>query len=110
MEITYANSRIQKICTNDKIAQKVLGKDGARNLKQRLKQMKGALNLEELRFVAGAWHELTGNRKGQLACRLLGLTRLIFIPNNDPCPIKSDGGLDWSAVTAIKNIEIIDYH
>jgi proteic killer suppression protein len=110
MEITYANSRIQKICTNNKVAQKVLGKENTRILKQRLKQMKGAQNLEELRFLPGTWHELAGDRKGQLACSLSGLTRLIFMPDNIPRPIKSDGGLDWSKVTAVKNLEIVDYH
>jgi proteic killer suppression protein len=110
MEITYANSRIQKICTNDKVAQKILGKDGARFLKLRLEQMTNANNLGELQFVDGAWHELKGDRKGQLACRLLGLVRLVFTPANIPRPIKPDGGLDWSKVTAVHNLEIINYH
>jgi proteic killer suppression protein len=110
MEITYANSRIQKICTNDKVAQKILGKDNARFLKLRIEQMTNADNLGELRFVDGAWHELKGDRKGQLACSLLGRVRLVFTPANTPRPTKSDGGLDWSKVTAVHNLEIIDYH
>jgi proteic killer suppression protein len=110
MEITYANSRIQKICTDDKVAQKILGKTCAHTLKDRLDQMTEANNLEELRFVAGAWHELKGDRKGQLACSLLGRTRIIFTPAMIPRPQKPDGGLDWSKVTKITNIEIVDYH
>jgi proteic killer suppression protein len=110
MEITYANSRIQKICTNDKAAQKMLGKVCAHTLRNRLDQMTEANNLEELRFVAGAWHELKGDRKGQLACSLLGRTRLIFSPANIPRPTKPDGGLDWSGITKIEHVEIIDYH
>ena len=110
MEISYANSRIQKICTIDKIALKTLGKNCAAVLVDRLIQMKGAQNLEELRFAPGAWHELTGDRKGQLACSLLGRVRLIFSPTNVPRPIKPDGGLDWSKITAVMNLEIVDYH
>jgi proteic killer suppression protein len=110
MEITYANSRIQKICTNDKVAQKILGKMCAGTLKDRLEDMEGAENLEKLRFAPGHYHELTGNRKGQLACSLLGLTRLIFSSTEMPRPVKLDGGLDWSKVIKIECIEITDYH
>ena len=110
MEISYANSRIQKICTDDKVARKELGKIGAGILRTRLDQMLEAENLETLRFAAGSWHELKGDRKGQLACSLQGKDRLVFTPANDPRPIKPDGGLDWSKVTAVINLEIIDYH
>jgi len=110
MDISYANSRIQKICTDDKAARKVLGKAGAQVLLERLKQMRDAPSLEELRFAPGAWHELVGDRKGQLACSLLKRVRLIFVPANDPLPVKLDGGLDWSEITAVMNLEIVDYH
>ena len=45
MEIFYANSRIEKICTDEKAAQKELGIEGARVLKNRLKQMRYAKNV-----------------------------------------------------------------
>ena len=110
MDISYANSRIQKICTNEKTARKELGSDGAKVLTNRLQQMRDAENLEKLRYAPGDWHELTGDRDGQLACSLRGLNRLVFTPSNDPIPIKPDGGLDWSEVTAVMNVEIVDYH
>ena len=110
MEISYANSRIQKICTDVRAAQKVLGKAGTEVLQERLKQMQKVTCLEDLRFLPGAWHELVGDRKGQLACSLLKRVRLIFEPANDPRPLKPDGGLDWSKVTAVVNLEIVDYH
>jgi len=110
MEISYANSKIRKICTDDKAAQKVLGKAGTEVLRERLQQMFDAETLEKLRFSPGAWHELIGDRKGQLACSLLKRVRLVFVPANDPLPVKPDGGLDWSEVTAVINLEIVDYH
>ena len=110
MEISYANSRIQKICTDEKVAKKELGSDGAKVLKKRLEQMQDVANLEKLRFAPGDWHELTGDRDGQLACSLRGLNRLVFTPANDPIPTKLDGGLDWSEITAVMNVEIVDYH
>jgi proteic killer suppression protein len=36
--------------------------------------------------------------------------RLIFAPAHNPLPLKEDGGLDWTAVTAIEIHEIEDYH
>ena len=110
MDISYANRRIEKICTDEKVARKELGHDGAKVLKLRLEQIRDSANLEDLRLLPGAWHELSGNRKGQLACSITKLKRLVFMPANDPIPIKSDGGLDWSEVTAVMNIEIVDYH
>jgi len=95
MEISYANSRIEKICTDDKTARKELGKDGATVLRERLKQMSDARCLGDLRILPGAWHELKGDRKGQLACSLLGLKRLVFRPADDP-PVLSNQTADWT--------------
>ncbi|GHT40572.1 hypothetical protein FACS189443_1110 [Planctomycetales bacterium] len=110
MDIEYANSRIRKICTDFSAARKMLGSKESSVLRERLIQMTDAANLEVLRDFPGHWHELKGDRKGQLACSLLGRTRLVFTPANVPRPTKNDGGLDWSKVTAVINLEIIDYH
>ena len=110
MEIAYANSRIEKICTDVKRAKKELGQVGAKILLTRLHQLESEPNLEKLRFYPGKYHELTGDRWGQLAVSLEGLTRLVFEPNHDPRPIKPDGGLNWSAVTSVMIVEIVDYH
>ena len=70
MDISYANSKIRKICTDDKVAQKELGRAGAKALRERLDHMLNAENLEALRFAPGGWHELVGDRKKQLACSI----------------------------------------
>jgi proteic killer suppression protein len=36
--------------------------------------------------------------------------RLIFISDNDPVPLKKDGGLDWSRITAIKILGVENTH
>ena len=110
MEISYANSKIRKICTDDRVAKKELGNEGAKVLTKRLDQMQDAESLEDLRLLPGGYHELKGERKGQLACSIIGQLRLVFTPANDPTPTKPDGGLDWSEVTAVMNVEIVDYH
>jgi proteic killer suppression protein len=110
MKISYANSRVRKICTDKHVAQKTLGKVCANILRIRLERIQYAANLEEMRNTPGHWHELTGDRWGQLACRLDGPTRIVFEPDHDPRPEKPDGGLDWLQVTSIIIIEITDYH
>ena len=110
MKITYANSRIEKTCTDEKRAKKELGQIGAKILLTRINQLESEPNLEKLRFFPGNFHELTGDRWGQLSVSLEGLKRLIFEPNHDPQPTKPDGGLNWSAVTSVTIIEIVDYH
>jgi proteic killer suppression protein len=53
---------------------------------------------------------LTQDRKGQLAVDLVHPRRLVFEPANDPVPAKADGGVDWSKVTEIVILEVVDYH
>jgi proteic killer suppression protein len=110
MKVAYANSRIQKLCTDEKYARKKLGENVAKFLRQRIKQMEEAESLDQLRHAAGDWHELIGDRKGQLACSVSGLTRLVFTPANAPLPTNPGCGLDWSQVIAVINLEIVYYH
>ena len=53
---------------------------------------------------------LKGDRKGTFAVLLQNPLRLIFEPDHEPVPVKEDGGIDLTAVTAITILEITDYH
>jgi len=67
--------------------------------------------LETICFLPAAnCHELTGQNAGFLAVDVSANYRLIFQPAEDPPPLKDDGGLDWSAVTEILILDIVDYH
>jgi hypothetical protein len=63
-----------------------------------------------MRRLPGRCHELTGDRSGQLSLDLDGPYRLIFVPANEPVPLKADGGLDRTRVTAIEIIGVEDTH
>lgn len=83
----------------------------ARKVNQRLKDLNGADTLAIMRTIPAArCHELTGDRKGELAVDVSGNYRMIFEPNHDPKPKKDDGGLNWEEVTKIQINEIEDYH
>jgi len=54
--------------------------------------------------------ELKGNRAGAFSVRVHNGYRIVFVPDHDPVPRKDDGGVNWSAVTAIRIESIEDYH
>ena len=110
MEISYKDKKVEKQLTNPKEMQKSFG-SLARKVNQRLKELNDAENLAVMRTIPAAHcHELTGNRKGELAVNVSVNYRLVFEPNHQPPPQKEDGGLDWELVTKIKINEITDYH
>ena len=55
-------------------------------------------------------HKLGQNRKGQIAVDLEHPFRLVFKPNHNPVPVKTDGGLNLKKISAITILEVEDYH
>ena len=110
MEITYKYRKLEKQLTEPKKLVKSFGQLAVK-IKMRLKNLTDADNLAIMRTIPAArCHELTGDRKGELAVNVSGNYRLIFEPLHDPIPKKDDGGLNWEEVTKIQINEIEDYH
>ena len=102
---------MQKLCTSAREMRKRFDARMAEKLQQRLAELDAAETLEIMRTIPGArCHELSGDRKGQLAVDLVHPRRLIFEPDHDPRPLKPDGGLDWGQVTSIVVLETVNYH
>ena len=110
MDIVFKSKQLEKICNDDRLAQKKWGKAQAGVLARRLDDLRAAPSLDSLRGLPGGLHELKGNRAGQLALDLKGGDRLIIEPAPEPPPTKPDGGLDWKQVTAVRIVEVMDYH
>lgn len=111
MVIYFRTKKLQKICSNTDEAIKKLGPKMALKLHQRMMELKAATCLADISKVPPArCHRLSGNRDGQLSVDLEHPYRLLFIPANDPIPVTQDGGLDWTKVTEIEIVEIIDTH
>lgn len=108
MEIIFGDSKLQKLCEQQAVAQKQLGQAGARKLRSRLADLAAAGSVREL--VAGRPHPLKGDRAGQFAVDLEGAKRLVFKPANDPIPCNEDGSIDWSKVTRVCIVFMGDYH
>lgn len=109
MEVYYEDVRLQKKCETDRERRRAWGEVGAKKLATRLRDLREvAETLDDMRHLAGACHELTGDWKEHLSLRLDGGYRLIFRP--DEWRLNSSGGLDWSAVTAVIIVAVEDYH
>lgn len=111
MEIVFATERLGNLCNDTKLLRREYGSDGEKLIRRRLDDFRAAASLATVGKLPGArCEELKGDRKGQLSVKLHGGFRLIFEVANEPPPSKPDGGLDWSAVTAIRVLAIEDYH
>lgn len=108
MVIRFRTRRLQTIANDGKAARKELGKRAADLLRKRFDDLSAAENLDTMRHLPGRCHELKGNRAGQFAIDLEHPRRLVFEPLDEGR--LADGGIDWSTVTTIEIIEIIDYH
>lgn len=106
MELHYASNYLKKLCTSEPAAIKKLGARCARILFTRLRQMRSVESLDELIQQAGHFHTLTGERKGQWACNLLGGLRLVFVPGARGEMVLKEI-IDPASLTII---EITDYH
>ena len=111
MDIYFHTTKMQRACSSGKRMVKEWGAKTAKKLKQRLAELHAADNLEDVRrYPAAKCHPLTGDRRGQVVVALDHPRRLIVEPNHDPIPEKPDGGLDWSQVTSVLVVEVVDYH
>lgn len=110
MIVEFSTVKLGKTCSTEASIKAKWGPKMAKKLMLRLHDLEAAETLEDMRTLPGRCHELTNNRKGELAMYLVHPRRLVFKPNNEPVPTKPDGGLDWKQVTSISVTDIRDYH
>lgn len=110
IDIAWSDRKLQKSCSSDGTGQRAFGADQWKVLKRRLASLDAAPTLADMAGVPGRLHQLQADRVGQFALDLRGATRLIFVPDHDPLPLLSDGGLDRTAVSKILITEVADYH
>lgn len=110
MDIVFGDKKLAKLCNNKRNLVKELGADRSRRLQRRLDDLLAATVLEDMRYLPGRCHELVEDRAGQLSLDLDHPYRLIFVPANEPIPVKSDGGMDWTKITAVKILGIDNTH
>ncbi len=110
MNITFADKKLEKWANNFALTQKKLGNIRATKYHQRLDDMRDVDSFDDLRFLPGNFHNLSGNRKGQWACSLDHQYRLIFEPAVKPVPTNQHGTPILSDFKIVEILEIVDYH
>jgi len=110
MNITFSDNKFQKIVNDDRKMDRTFGKIRAEKIRARMTQLKFAKTLEDVRYLPGNYHELSGDRKGQWACDLDQPYRLIFEPHEDPIPENVHGQYIWLEIIGVEIIEIVNYH
>lgn len=109
MQVSYRDSKLRKLCENNREAVRRLGADSAKKLQSRHSDIEAAENVQEIPPL-GNPHPLVGDRQGQYSIGLAGGQRLVFEPDQTPVPERQDGGIDWARVTAVRIVFIGDYH
>jgi len=104
MKVLFSDANLELCAVNEAVAMKEMGKVRAKLYIRRIKSMMYVSNFEELKTVAGNFHELVGNRKGQWACNLDQPYRLIS-KGAEP-----DENVVWKNVSEATVLEIVDYH
>lgn len=104
------DAKLRKCACDDVFACRKLGRRRATLFKQRLDDLRAANSLEDVRYLPGHYHELTGDRKGQWACNLDHPYRLIFTPHDFSLDENVSGQSHWCYITEVEILEIVDYH
>ena len=81
-----------------------------KQVRKRLDDIHAAETLDDIRYVPERFEELTGDRRGQFSLRLSANVRMIIEPADDAACNKNDDGINLRLVTAVRIVEIVDYH
>ena len=110
MEISFATRKLQKACQDQRSLRRTWGEAGVL-VGRRLVELDA---FEVLAHVPTTppWHrhQLKGNRDEQFAVNVGKSLRLVFEVANDPIPRREDGGIALERVTAVRVLEVVDYH
>ena len=110
MDFSFSKRKLERELTDEKAMQRAYG-ERAKSLRNRLATLEVAEKLADVPRGPPDWCEqLTGDRDEQFAVVLTKNWRLIFEVDQEPIPRLPDGGIDLAKVTAIRFIEIVDYH
>jgi toxin HigB-1 len=111
MEISFSSSKLQRICNDEKLTIRKWGSTRAAVIRRRLKELKAARTLAiASKLPSAKLHALRGDRKMQYAVDAEYPYRMVFEFDHNPLPRKTSGGVDLDKVTAIRILEVIDYH
>lgn len=110
MDVLFITNKLSKELNTQNLLVRRHGDRRAKIIGRRLQALRAAIVLEDLRHAPGRLHELTEDRAETFAMDLDHPYRLIFATANNPIPRKEDGGLEWNGITAVRILEVENYH
>lgn len=114
MLVSFKNRKTAKSFNEEAELERLHGTLRAGKIRLRLTEFRAAQCLADFlppKSGPSRCHELAGGKRaGQLSVDLDHPYRLIFIPNHDPVPRRSDGSLDWAQVTGITVLGVENTH
>ena len=104
--------KMLKLLQDGRALRAKFGQRRAENIEMRLQRMHDAETLADVAAVSSfQFHELTGDRRGQLSISVLNNYKMVFVCNESPIPRTSDGALDLKQIKAVRIVELcVDYH
>lgn len=109
MDICFATDKLRRCLDCAHSRQRAYGQR-AKPLGRLLLDLAAVPNLQNAFLLPGRLEELGEDRKGSFSMRITGNWRLIFEPAHNPVPCKADGGVNCTEVTAIRILDVRDYH
>lgn len=109
MDVLFEDEKFRDLVGDFKGLSREYGALQARKVQQRIKELRSAETLADMRLMPGRAHELKADLAGTFAVDLVQPSRLLF----EPAEYKelNGGGIDWASVTGIVVIRIeADYH
>jgi len=111
MKVMLATRKLQKACQDERSLSQRWGPRLGPRVGKRLQELAAFETLEDVPTAPPfRRHQLAGNRDEQFAVNLDGRWRLVIDVDNDPVPRRADGGIDLGLVTAIRILEVVNYH
>jgi toxin HigB-1 len=111
MDIAFSSEKLRRVFNSDSQLRRKYGDRQAKRIQQRLFELYAAESLADVSHLPPPrCHALTGDRAGQFAVDVIHPYRLIFEPAHTPIPRLADGSVDRASVTAIRILEVEDYH
>lgn len=107
LELAFAKKSLRLLCENKAKAEQSLGARIAKQLRQRLADMRAATCTTDL--VAGTPRKLEGNRRQQMSVDICDGYRMIFCANHNSNPLLDSGDVDWTKVSRVKIVRIEEY-
>ena len=111
MDVTFRKAKLQKIFESDTKLIRKFGPRSGHKIIDHVAFLQYATSLAEVPTKGMLrCHQLSGDRDEQFAVDLVHPFRLVFEVAHDPIPRDKFGGIDKERVTAIRIMEVIDYH